>query len=116
MCCLVSKEAEILHWSMEASEPRLAWPLKGNVGLRLAMAETRSVKDGLASGDLRGTPTFSPFLVCSGFRGFCLFVLFFLFFALNGWWNPAWSVLPLGSSALDQGGLPGASVVQGITF
>lgn len=46
----------MLHWSMEASEPRLAWPLKGNVGLRLAMAETRSVKDGLASGDLRGHP------------------------------------------------------------
>lgn len=78
MCCLVSKEAEILHWSMEASEPRLAWPLKGNVGLRLAMAETRSVKDGLASGDLRGTPTFSPYFSgLFGFSGF-LFVCFIL--------------------------------------
>lgn len=119
MHCLYSKEAEILHWSMEASEPRLAWPLKGNVGLRLAMAETRSVKDGLASGDLRGHPHLFSLLFwfVRVFGVFvCLFVLFFLFFALNGWWNPAWSGLPLGSGALDQGGLPGASVVQGITF
>lgn len=44
------------------------------------------------------------------------FSSFVLFFALHGWWSPAWSALPLGSSALDQGGLSGASVVQGLTF
>lgn len=103
---------------MEASEPRLAWHLKGNVGLLTGHGRNK-VSQGWTGlwGPKRAPPPFLlTFLVGSGFRGFfCLFVLF-LFFALNGWWNPAWSVLPLGSGALDQGGLPGAPVVQGITF
>lgn len=45
-----------------------------------------------------------------------LFLPLFCFFALHEWWSPAWSALPLGSSALDQGSLSGASVVQGLTF
>lgn len=59
-------------------------------------------------------------MVCWVFLGFYVscfsFSSFVLFFALHEWWSPAWSALPLGSSALDQGSLSGASMVQGLTF
>jgi hypothetical protein len=67
---------------MEASEPRLAWHLKGNVGLLTGHGRNK-VSQGWTGlwGPKRAPPPFLlTFLVGSGFRGFfvCLFYSCFL--------------------------------------